>query len=168
MLLSVMSILMAAAFFLQVNVAYPDSVQVAIRWDELWRNSLLKQVTGFSILAFVVIGMTLSLRKRFKAFSLGGFHHWRLAHIVLGLVTLFALIAHTGMRMGEQFNFMLMLNFMLLAIVGAISSSVISTEHLQATALGKRLRARWTWIHILLVWPLPVLLGFHVLKSYYF
>jgi len=24
------------------------------------------------------------------------------------------------------------------------------------------------WIHILLFWPIPVLLGFHIFKSYYY
>jgi nitrite reductase (NADH) large subunit len=31
-----------------------------------------------------------------------------------------------------------------------------------------RLRRSGLWTHILIAWPIPVLLGFHVLKSYYF
>jgi len=31
-----------------------------------------------------------------------------------------------------------------------------------------RVRSISLWAHILLLWPLPVLLGFHILKSYWF
>jgi nitrite reductase (NADH) large subunit len=34
--------------------------------------------------------------------------------------------------------------------------------------VGARVRARWHWLHLLLFWPVPALLGVHVLKSYYF
>jgi nitrite reductase (NADH) large subunit len=35
-------------------------------------------------------------------------------------------------------------------------------------ALAKKQRRQWTWLHIMLFWPVPVLLGAHVVKSYYF
>jgi nitrite reductase (NADH) large subunit len=44
---------------------------------------------------------------------------------------------------------------------------VAALEH----RLGARavpLRRAWNWTHLLAAWPLPVLLGVHVLKSYYF
>ena len=37
-----------------------------------------------------------------------------------------------------------------------------------APAQAKRLRGGLNWLHILAFWPLPVLLGFHVLKTYYY
>jgi len=61
-----------------------------------------------------------------------------------------------------------MLNFLLLALAGPGASTIVSTEHRLSPALAKKLRQRWTWMHILLLWPLPVLLGFHVVKSYFF
>ena len=165
---SLASLLIAFAFLFGTNIPYHDTVQVSFKWDELWRDSLIKQWTGYSMLALAAVGALLSFRKRFKSVTFGEFNHWRIVHIVLGVLALVTLIAHTGLRVGDNLNMMLMINFLLLAAIGAVASSFISTEHLQSVAVAKRQRARWTWIHILLVWPLPVLLGVHIVKTYYY
>lgn len=149
-------------------IPYADTVQLMVRWDELWLNSLFKQLSGFSMLALIVAALSISLRKRSKAVVSGSFNTWRYVHVVLGVVVLAALVAHTGLRLGDELNQLLMLNFLLLALAGAGASTIVSTEHRLSPALAKKLRQRWTWMHILLLWPLPVLLGFHVVKSYFF
>jgi nitrite reductase (NADH) large subunit len=57
--------------------------------------------------------------------------------------------------------------FLGVVVLGAVAGGVIALEH-RLGAEGARLRRTWLWSHILIAWPIPVLLGFHVLKTYYF
>ena len=166
--ISALSLCLVALFVLIWRIPYPDSVQVAMRWDALWRDPLLKQVSGFSILAVIFIGLGVSLRKRISGIRFGDFNLWRHIHVVLGVCALAILAIHTGFRLGDGLNLLLMLNFLMLAIAGANASTIVATEHRMNPALAKKQRRRWTWLHILLFWPFPVLLAAHVAKSYYF
>jgi nitrite reductase (NADH) large subunit len=136
--------------------------------DVLWRDSFWKQATGFTLLGLALISLLMSLRKRIKRFAWGEFGHWRAVHAVLGTITLLALVSHTGFRLGHNFNLILMTNFLALAGVGALAGAVTSLERRLQPVAAKRLRAFWTGAHIALVWPLPVLVMFHVLMAYYF
>ena len=120
------------------------------------------------MLGLMVFGMLMSLRKRTKKFKWGDYNLWRLAHITLGALTLVVLVVHTGLRLGDQLNLLLMINFLALAVIGVNAGKIIANEHKVAAGLAKRQRTRWGWLHLLLSWPLPVLLGFHVIKTYYF
>jgi nitrite reductase (NADH) large subunit len=51
--------------------------------------------------------------------------------------------------------------------LGAVAGGVVALEH-RLGPRGPRLRRSWTWAHLVLFWPVPVLLGMHVFKSYYF
>ncbi len=166
--MSALTICLAALFILIWRVPYADSVQHSIRWDMLWRDSLYKQISGFSILGLFAIGLLISFRKRMKSFNKGDYDLWRIAHVVLGIAALVALALHTGFRLGNELNLVLMVNFLLLAVAGANLSTIIATEHRAVPAEVKHQRKRWTWFHVLFFWPLPVLLGFHIAKSYYF
>lgn len=166
--MSALGLSLVALFVLIWRIPYPDSVQVAVRWDELWRSSILKQISGFFVLAMVLIGLGVSARKRVSKIRLGDFNTWRYAHVMLGTAALAGLIVHTGFRLGNELNFLLMLNFLALAVVGANASTVVSTEHRLNPSLAKKQRQRWTWLHIVLFMPVPVLLAVHILKSYYF
>ncbi|NNJ95991.1 MAG: FAD-dependent oxidoreductase [Gammaproteobacteria bacterium] len=166
--LSLIAMILAALFALIPPIPYPDSVQVVFRWDQFWRDSVLKQISGFTMLTLVLLGMAVSLRKRITKIKLGDFASWRYLHVVLGVLALAALVVHTGLRLGDELNRLLMLDFIMLAMVGAGASVIISNEHRIAPAIAKRRRRQLTWLHILLFWPLPVLLGVHVVKSYYY
>jgi len=157
-----------AMFLLVTRIPYSDSVDVAVRWDELWRDGLFKQISGFTILGLVAVGLLVSIRKRVEAVTAGKFDYWRVAHIALGVLALLVLVAHTGFRLGNQLNMMLMLNFLLLAAIGAYAGRVIAVEHRMTTKQARKQRRLWNGLHIYLVWSFPVLLGFHVLKTYYF
>jgi nitrite reductase (NADH) large subunit len=157
----------ATLALLLAAVPYAATVQVPWQWDMLWRESFWKQVSGFTVLGFAVLLTVMSLRKRIRCFTLGDFPLWRVAHAVLGALTLVGLAVHTGGRLGSNLNFMLMATFLGVVALGAVAGGVIALEHrLGAGAL--RLRRTWLWSHILIAWPIPVLLVFHVLKSYYF
>lgn len=167
-MISILTLVAAAVFILFKGIPYSETVQVSMRWDEFWRNSLLKQTSGFTMLGLILVGLGISLRKRIDRIAIGDFNVWRYIHVVLGLSAIAALIAHTGFRLGDKLNLLLMMNFLLLAIVGAFGSAIIAAEHRLPPMLAKKQRRAWTWLHIILFWPLPVLLGFHVIKSYYF
>ncbi len=163
------SLIAAILFFISPSIPYADSVQHQWHWDQLWRNQLFKQISGFSILGIFSIGLLLSLRKRFRRFDKwGSFDIWRMIHIALGTSVIAVLIAHTGFRMGNGLNFLLMLSFCLMLIVGSLSSGVIAFEHKIGSAVATRLRRLSIFGHILLFWPVPVLLAWHILKGYWY
>lgn len=154
-------------FALVAPMPYTPSIQTAWQWDALWRESFWKQISGFTVLGLTVLLLTMTLRKRVRRLKLGDFEIWRIAHVVLGALTLAGLAVHTGGRLGSNLNLMLMSSFLVAVVVGAVAAGMIALEHkLGAGAL--RLRRGWLWTHILITWPMPVLLGFHVFKSYYY
>lgn len=165
---AVITLITAFIFYLLPSASYSSSVQASFQWDKFWINSLYKQISGFSLLALSLLILLLSLRKRLKAFSWGSFDHWRLIHVVVGALTFVLIFLHTGFRAGSNLNFFLMLFFTSLLMVGAIASLVISQAHRLPQRFVTQIRGNAVWAHILLFWPVPVFLGFHVLKTYYF
>lgn len=166
---ALVSLLGALAFLLVPGVPYADSVQVAVPWDLLWRDGLAKQITGFTTLGLFLVGLLVSLRKRIPGLrDAGRFDTWRLLHVVLGVVVIATLGAHTGFRLGHGLNAMLMLTFSLMLLVGALSSGVVALENRIGGSLARRLRRQSVFLHILLFWPVPALLGWHVLKTYWY
>jgi nitrite reductase (NADH) large subunit len=163
-----LSLLAALAVLLAPAIPFPDSVQVGLRWDQLWRDSLLKQITGFSLLGIGALVSVISLRKRLPKFSLGAFSGWRVLHVLLGSAAVAVLIAHTGLRLGHNLNLLLILSFVGLLLAGAVSSAAIGLQHRLPRHLVSRTREISLWLHILLLWPLPALLGFHILKTYWY
>ena len=50
----------------------PQTVQLSWRWDELWRDSWFKQVSGFTLLGLSAVGLLLvSARKRIRRHNPG-------------------------------------------------------------------------------------------------
>ncbi len=161
--------LVVALIALVLSLPYPQSVQVDWDWGELWRNSLFKQVSGFTILGLSAVSVLFSLRKRLSWLrKLGDFAWWRIAHVLLTVLALAALAVHTGFRMGSQLNFVLCLTFVALLIAGGVLGASIAFEHRLQPAQARRLRSAGLWSHVLLSWPLPALLAAHILKTYYF
>lgn len=133
-------------------------------WDVLWRDGFYKQLSGYSLLGITILTLTMSLRKRMRTFSAGRFVAWRSLHVIVGALALIALLVHTGGRVGSNLNLLLSSAFAGLVVLGGVTSLVMAAEH----RLGAHARARWYWLHLLLFWPVPVLLGVHVFKTYYF
>ena len=55
-----------------------------------------------------------------------------------------------------------------LLLAGAAASAVVGLQHVMPLSLARRTRKVSIWAHVLLLWPLPALLGFHVLKTYWY
>jgi nitrite reductase (NADH) large subunit len=99
---------------------------------------------------------------------LGNFNHWRMLHIILGTALLLILGLHTGLQLGSNLNFVLILVFLTVAFTGALASAVVAMEPRMTPGMAKR--ARWfvNQLHLVMFWPLPVLLTFHIISFYYF
>ena len=150
-------------------LGYAETVQVNWHWDNWWRESVLKQITGYSLLTLTVIVLLLSLRKRITFMrKWGEFSIWRMIHTLVGVLSVIVLVAHTGLRFGNNLNFLLMAAFTSLILVGGLLGGVQAFEHKLSVSLSQTLRKQSLWIHILIFWPLPALLLFHVLKTYYY
>ncbi len=166
---SLVSLLLTLILFALPSLPYSSSIASGSSIDFLWRESLFKQISGFALLGLSTFISLISLRKRLrKVITLWDYAWWRVAHVTIGALTLVVLLTHTGFRFGDNLNFYLMLSFSGLLLAGTIAGAVIAYEHHLPGRLAKQLRSYATWSHILLLWPLPALLGFHILKTYYF
>ena len=150
------------------GMSYNGSSETEFQWDFLWRDNTFKQISGYSILSLTVIGLLVSLRKRWTRFSLFSFAIWRYAHILIGVFIVLALFVHTGFRIGNNMNAWLMTLFSGLILVGGVYGVFMSLQHKVDGVLAQRIRGYMNWGHLLLFWPVPVLLTFHVIKTYYF
>jgi nitrite reductase (NADH) large subunit len=165
---SLFAVLACVGAYLAAPVPYVPSIEVPWRWDVLWRDSLAKQLSGFSLLGLAAIGLLISPRKRWAKLRLGDFALWRLAHVLLGAAALVGLYVHTGGRFGSRLDLLLSALFSALILVGALAAGVLAFEHRLAPARATRVRTNLLWAHLLLFWGVPVLLTFHVVKAYYF
>lgn len=170
LLASAIAIMIAIAIIAIPAIGVSESVQDAgkFNFESFWNDKFWKQVSGFSILGMSALGLLMSLRKRVKKKALGDFAYWRMLHIFLGVLCISTLVAHTGLHMGANLNRALMINFLGIVMAGSIAGVVFSLSDRLGAHKGKQLRSFWTWLHIFLTWPLPVLLGFHILSVYYF
>jgi nitrite reductase (NADH) large subunit len=164
---AVIALVLASLFVIPWSVPYATTVRVDIPWDLLWRDDFYKQLSGYSVLGLTALALIMSLRKRMRWFTSGRFPAWRSLHVIVGALALVALAVHTGGRVGSNLNFVLLCAFAALIALGSITALAMAVEH-RLGARGPQVRARWYWLHLLVFWPFPVLLGMHVLKSYYF
>lgn len=158
----------ALAIIFATPVPFSTSIQDPSRIDVLWRDSALRQTTGFGLLALGLSASLLSLRKRWRRVSRGAFATWRTAHAAVGLLTLIVLALHTGMRLGDNANFALLASFATVNVVGAAAGSVTAVEQAYGAVFGAYCRRLFVTAHILAAWPLPLLIAFHMLAVYYF
>jgi nitrite reductase (NADH) large subunit len=170
--LSLLTLIAALGTLLAPAWPFSQSVESGGGIDLLWRDGIWKQVSGFSLLGLSVIAALLSLRKRMRRFSIGGFDGWRLAHVAAGLAAILTLFLHTGFRLGNNFNSWLMISFLAVALLGVLSGGIVAVEHHLMNgpmrSAAKAPRRVPLWLHILAFWPLPVLLALHILTVYFY
>ncbi|GLQ33415.1 FAD-dependent oxidoreductase [Litoribrevibacter albus] len=165
---SVMAVLLALMMVFQPESQVANSVQQQTWFEHIWNDGFWKQVTGFSLLGLTFIGLIMSLRKRFGWHWMGQFSHWRTLHTVLGMVCVALLIFHTGFHLGANLNLLLMVNFLAVIALGSMAGGVVALSHALPSSIAMTFRKLWTWLHILVTWPLPALLSIHILSVYYF
>jgi nitrite reductase (NADH) large subunit len=166
---SILAIALVTLLVWAPPVPFADSVQGGWHVDALWRNGNYREVSGFSLIGLALLASLLTVRKRWpRASSAGSFPTWRIVHVAIGVATLAALAAHTGARTGDNLNFLLMACFSAVNVIGAAAGGLTALEQRFGTAAGRRVRTVMVAAHILAIWPLPVLVTFHVLSVYYF
>ncbi|MBI1246712.1 NAD(P)/FAD-dependent oxidoreductase [bacterium] len=172
MVVSAIAAVLLLAITFTPSMAAAESVQDS--WhqiDLLWRDSIAKQITGYTLVAIMLLGLVFSLRKRIRWITWGSFANWRFAHAALGTACVVGMIAHTGMSLGSNLNFALAITFIFMNLLGAATGAltVLETRTTGNMAmLVRRWRPRMTYLHIALFWPVPALLLFHIVATYYF
>lgn len=162
------ALLLALLFLLPANLPYASTEELVWHWDQLWRDGLIKQISGYSLLSLAALLALIGLRKRWKKLTLFDFKHWRWLHALSGCLALVTLWAHTGGRTGNGINQWLSLSMLGASFTGIALAIFLTREHRLEFAASTTFRPVLQWLHTLLLWPLPVLLGFHIFKVYYF
>lgn len=167
-IVSVTAILMAIIVAILPAIPLSTSASLQGDYDILWRNGLLRQVTGFTLLGLSILLLLLPLRKRWKRFEFGSFINWRFAHGVIGVFLIIAMIAHTGMRLGENLNTLLVSTYIASMLIGGFAGMSTHSESYLRARYAKSLRLIANRLHIYMLWPAPALLTAHILTVYYF
>ena len=168
MTVSIAAILVALAIALLPPLTVADSVQNQGLLEKFWNDGYWKQVTGFTLLGLSLVGLLMALRKRLPKKKWGHFAYWRTFHVCLGLACISLLCLHTGFNLGANLNLYLMMDFLAVIFMGAVAGLMVALNHKFSVHQGLKMRKLWTWLHILVTWPLPVLVGLHILTVYYF
>jgi nitrite reductase (NADH) large subunit len=153
-------LVLAVAFLPRLPI--PSSVDTI--WFDLsvlWRDGGWRQVTGYSLLACLFLMLGLSARKRLKPFRLSSAAFWRWCHALSGTLLLLLVGVHTALAWGGLLTTLLLGLLIAASLLGAVSGSV-------GPSSSPGTRRIIFWGHLLLVWPLPVLLAFHILSVYWF
>lgn len=160
------------------------------------QDNLYKQITGYLSLAFVILEMVLTARKRGKGWKIklsipGSMQLWRSLHIFLGVGLLAVVLIHTIGVAGINFNAVFLWVFFgvsLSALVGVVAETgVLESSQKRffpwlstATVDGKKIagiskgnairnmRALWLNTHIILVGIFFIMLVFHIFLAYYY
>ena len=168
-LASVLAFVTTLTFVLAPSMPVSASVRGArFAIEALWRSSLFRQTTGFVLVGLMVVGLLISARKRLSWFRWGSFAGYRAFHTWVGVLSVLALCGHTGLTLGNNLNFALMLTFIFASVVGGASGVASYLESKATSPRAGALRAQLTRAHLWLLWPLPALIAFHVVAAYYF
>ena len=153
------------------------------------RGELYKQGTGYAAMAFVVLEMLLTVRKRGRGWIAsiklpGSMMFWRSTHIFLGVGLLGMVLVHTLGANGLNFNAVFLWVFFattLTALVGVVAETGIlesarsyfgklpgTDTILTKGPLIRGLRALWLTSHIFFVCVFGVMLLFHIALAYYY
>lgn len=138
--------------------------------DELWTTGNGKQATGYLVVGLGLLSLLLSVRKRVQRFTWSDVPILRVVHAILGVVTLLALICHTGLHLGmrRSLNLALMIDLLALTLLGAGAGGLTALSHHFSPLRARNVRSISARAHLILFWPLPVLLALHILDAYYY
>lgn len=144
------------------------SVQTGVLLDVFLRPGIAKQVSGYALVGLAVASLGVSLRKRWKRFRSADVPVWRTVHAVLGAATMLLFFLHTGLSAGTRINLVLTIDFLAVVILGALAGGVFAVSPRWSPLAARDRRLRASFVHLLLTWPLPILVVLHVLAVYYY
>jgi bacterioferritin-associated ferredoxin len=140
----------------------------AIRLGALPTGDTWRQATGYTMLTLGALSLLLAARKRFKWFAVGDVSLFRAIHASLGASIVLVLILHAGFHLGRHLNEALTIDFLTLAGLGSVAGGVTALSHWWSPVTARNQRRIWNAIHLVLAWPLPVLVVVHVLCVYFY
>jgi nitrite reductase (NADH) large subunit len=144
------------------------SVRTGVALQALWGSDFWKQVSGYGLVGLCVLSLGVSLRKRWRRFQVADVSLWRSVHGLLGALTLLVFFLHTGLHVGTRMNLVLTIDFLAVTILGAVAGAVAALSDRWAPVTARNRRLRTAWVHVLVTWPLPILVALHVMAVYYF
>ncbi|WP_081640117.1 FAD-dependent oxidoreductase [Simiduia agarivorans] len=165
---SVVAIVLMAMTVLFKPIGIGESAQVTWQLEKLWFDNFWKQVSGYTLLALSLLAAGLSIRKRWKKLNVGHLDDWRYVHSIIGVIALAVLMIHTGLRMGNNLNFVLMAVFLAATLTGSLVGVFMARNHHWTDLKLRQHRTWWSRVHYTLLWMLPALLGYHIFAVYYF
>ncbi len=159
-------LLVIAALFLP-QIAHAHSVQSPYyEFQKWWTRPLLQQISGYTAAGFTLLGLSLSLRKRFRKFHFGNFVAWRWTHALLSLAALLAYAFHSGNQWGHGLNSSLSSIFIAMQLSGSLAGIHCGWHGDVLNSRQRIIRQRLINLHLLLFVLLPALLFFHLLLPY--
>ncbi len=167
--LSVAAVAGTGAVLLVPRIPVPDRFGPSVL-RSLWFDGFWQQWSGYLLLALSVAGLVIGLAVRKRLVSrIASLRRWRFAHIVIGVACVLVLFAHTGFRIGVNFNAALMGFYLAMLLSGALAGIAIGAVHrLRQMGIGRMGQRRRVllWLHVAAICPLPALLAVHILAAY--
>ena len=167
--LSAAAVAGTGAVLLVPRIPVPDRFGPSV-WSSLWFDGFWQQWSGYLLLALSVAGLVIGVAVRKRLVSrIASLRRWRFAHVAIGLACVLALFAHTGFRIGSNFNAALMGFYLATLLSGALAGIAIGAVHrVRQLGVGRTGQPRriLLWVHVAAICPLPALLVVHILAAY--
>ncbi|MDE0310092.1 MAG: GPP34 family phosphoprotein [Acidiferrobacterales bacterium] len=167
--LSVVACVTAVATVVSPRVPIPDQFGPTLL-EYLWNDSFWQQWTGYLLLGLSLLGILIIVVLKYRLLSQwASYSAWQFFHVLLGILCVLTLFAHTGFRLGANLNALLMLSYLAVLIVGAAAGILIggaSGLGKRGLSVTKRIRKVPVKTHFLFLLPLPALLVVHILIVY--
>ena len=165
--LAVCSLILSVLYWLPWQISAPYTVDsLKFEFSKLWTDSVIKQITGFTVAGISFFSLLYSLRKRLGWFRIGKLGIWKTFHVLSGFLAIIVLFFHTGLSWGYNLNFLLATNFLTLNTLGALAAVNYSAKLDSSSFAQNRIRYWLIRSHILFFWPYPILLFIHLYSVY--
>jgi nitrite reductase (NADH) large subunit len=144
----------------------PFSPSFAWRWDVIWLDFTVKQISGYLLLATGVFLALTGLARRSESTPLVGKGAWRAVHAVAGGAAVAGLLLHSGGHMGQGIAFLLSVAWLGTLLAGGALGLVFARAHVMVSGVNLLAGKVAHWLHLFFLWPLPVLLAYHIAGAY--
>lgn len=164
MVLDSAAMVVACIVLFMAASAIPYQVSFTSEWGAIWRNDLYMQASGYVAMAFGALLAVLGIRKRARKLGgAGNIATWRMAHAILGLLSIIGLLAHTGGHLGAGLVWLLSVSWLAACLMGAVYAMLYAWQHKHPTF---RFANFMTPLHVAAISPLPLLMVAHIAQVY--
>ncbi len=127
-----------------------------------------QQLSGYTILGLLILSLTLVVNKRLQWGRFVSYEYWRVLHVGLILAATLIVLFHSHLTIGINFNFQLMMLFILTLFSGLFISLLVYYEHGFFDFIILKIKRFWLRLHIFIVSVLFVYIAVHITSVYYF